>query len=526
MREFRLVLLDDEEIVTNGIQRVFDLKSLGYDLVGVFNNPLKLLEQIEDLKPDLIITDVKMPQMDGLEFSKQVKKVNSEIELVILSGHDEFSFATTAMKIGVSEYLLKPINKKDFTAMLMDMYKRLEEKHEKKNYYDSLKDFVEKNYNDFKNNFFLELADGGDFDEKQYATIRQRSENDILNMSYLLLKADIYQIPAEEDYVSEIGKISQQMIQVLSDYGKIEDFTNDESLFFILYDLQGEDTVEIRALMENLVRGMQRTGVRLAMGISQLHQGPEEFFAARNDCIRQIFMHAMHIDESSEANPVRQEKANRNVPYGEIEELFRAISVRDAATAKETIEKLYINSGERNLYEGYGITITFLILLRMCQMQNKYPENYHMINEKFLELPYLQKICPTMNELRSLVEKFVTGLIDLLSQESSSEPSKMILSAVNYINQHYRENISLTDVADNVNISKNYLCDVFKKELGISFMNYITNLRMEKAKEFLSNTDMKMYEISEAVGYSDYAYFSQIFKKHTGTTLSAYRKQN
>ena len=114
----------------------------------------------------------------------------------------------------------------------------------------------------------------------------------------------------------------------------------------------------------------------------------------------------------------------------------------------------------------------------------------------------------------------------LIGQQEVAAPSKTILSALEYINAHFSENISLTYVAEAINISKNYLCDIFKKELCVTFINYVTNLRIEKAKEYLSNTDMKMYEVSDAVGYSDYAYFSQIFKKHTGITLSAYRRQN
>ena len=107
-----------------------------------------------------------------------------------------------------------------------------------------------------------------------------------------------------------------------------------------------------------------------------------------------------------------------------------------------------------------------------------------------------------------------------------SAPSKIILSAIQYIDAHYMENINLSDVASRIFISKNYLCDLFKKEMNITFIDYVANLRIEKAKYLLSHTDMKMYEISEAVGYNDYAYFSQIFKRHTGATLSNYRKQH
>ena len=101
----------------------------------------------------------------------------------------------------------------------------------------------------------------------------------------------------------------------------------------------------------------------------------------------------------------------------------------------------------------------------------------------------------------------------------------MIRSALEYINSHFNENISLSQVAGKIFISKNYLCDLFKKELNVTFIDYVTDLRVEKAKELLRSSGMKMYEISEAVGYNDYAYFSQIFKRHTGTTLSDYRRR-
>ncbi len=107
-------------------------------------------------------------------------------------------------------------------------------------------------------------------------------------------------------------------------------------------------------------------------------------------------------------------------------------------------------------------------------------------------------------------------------QEGST--SKTVLAALKYIDSHFSENISLQEVADNINISKNYLCDIFKKEIGVTFINYVTSLRIDKAKWYLEHTDMKMYEVSGAVGYNDYAYFSQIFKKNTGVTLSSYRK--
>ena len=112
---YRLLLLDDEEIVTRGIQKVFDLEKSGFQVVGVFQNPQKALESLPGLQPDLMITDIKMPQMSGLDFAAEAKQLLPESEIVILSGYGDFGFAQSAVKIGVSDYLLKPIKKMIFS---------------------------------------------------------------------------------------------------------------------------------------------------------------------------------------------------------------------------------------------------------------------------------------------------------------------------------------------------------------------------------------------------------------------------
>lgn len=528
VEKYRLILLDDEEIVTNGIQRVFNLEEYGFEIAAVFHNPQKALEQLESLAPDMIITDVKMPQMDGLEFSTRAKKILPDVEIVILSGYDDFSYAQAAIKVGIRDYLLKPIKKADFTAMLESMHQRIAGKKEEQSYYQSLQDFLQNNYEEVKNKFFLDLADGGAFDVVQYQGIVHREGVDFFAEPYVLVKIDIYGMPAEVDYMSAVGRLSAQFSAELSEFGSVEEFAADESLYFILCGIDELVLDEVSESVIGFVEAVRQDGITLTVGISQLHLGEAEFFDARNDCTRQIFMKEMHIDESSEANPVRHAEVNLVVPYSEIETLFRAISSGDTEGVRQAIEKLYTVEGASAhlLYREYGVTITFLILLRMCQMQNKYDASRHIVQAGLLDLGYLQKSHPTLEKQKQLVQQCSDKMIELVAGQEISEPSKMIVAALNYINQHFCENISLAEVAEKINISKNYLCDVFKKELGITFMNYVTNLRIEKAKTYLSNTDMKMYEVSDAVGYSDYAYFSQIFKKHTGTTLSAYRRQN
>ena len=278
---YSMVILDDVKIVLQGIQKLCQKEDFGFVIKGAFVDSLKALDALPGLRPHLIITDVRMPQMDGLEFARRAKEILPESEIVILSGYRDFSYAQTAMQIGVSDYLLKPIKKTDFGDMLHRMYERLEAKIGQAAYY-----------------------------------------------------------------------------QVLDGYVR---------------GLVGEEEVK------HVVSSVQPANVAQRPGV--------------------------------------------------------------------------------------------------------------------------------------------------LAKEGEQSPTKIVRDALYYIRRHYNENISLTDVAEHINVNKSYLCDVFKKEQKVTILQYMTNLRIEKAKELLLHTDMKMYEISVEVGYNDYTYFSQIFKRNTGETLSEFRKK-
>ena len=490
---YRLLLLDDEEIVTRGIQKVFDLEKSGFQVVGVFQNPQKALEVLPELQPDLMITDIKMPQMNGLDFATKAKKLLPESEIVILSGYGDFAFAQSAVKIGISDYLLKPIKKDDFQQMLDAMHAKLAEKKSQKQQADDIALLLQNSYTDF-----------------------------------MLIKVDFDQAYLQGDYMSEIGKLIQDSEEKFSDFGLVEDFLSDESLYFYVYHIEATDYKMIRQEARRLAEEKRRQGIQLVCGISHMHHGIRELFQARNDCIRRIFMQRANIDEYSEANPIKTDEINIHMPYEEIEILFHMITTGEMNGLSAVLHKIYELPQDKIpiLLLDYSCSVTFLILLRVYQLQFKFNLDQHIVSQRDLDLRVLKLEYPSMEIQRNLVEQKLLTVAEQIAAQEVAAPSKMIRAALDYINEHFHENISLLDVAENINISKNYLCDIFKKELGVTFINYVTNLRIEKAKEYLTGTDMKMYEVSSAVGYNDYAYFSQIFKKHTGKTLSSYRKKN
>lgn len=521
------MLLDDEVIVLNGIQKVFDLNTYGYEPC-TFQNPAIALEQLADLNPELIVTDIRMPQMDGLEFSRQARQILPEAEIVILSGYDDFSYAQAAVRLGVSDYLLKPIKKEDFSKMLIQMHDRIEKKQEQNKYYRSLQEFAENNRTELKNKFFLELTESGAPDFANVNTLYHELGFQFQDAQFLLVKFDMFHLPDKEDYMSVIGKFSQEFEDLISAYCGIEGFQQDESFYFFVYDFTDQKAVELKNVVNAFIGEKNHGMMHFLAGISEVYHGIERLFSARNDCVRQILMAEVQIDEKSDANPVRMPEINLNIPYTEIENLFCAISVNEADKIEEAVEKLYRNtlSPKNPLYRDFSFSISFLILLRMFQLQNKYEADRAIVPQKILDMKNLRNLYPDIEDQKDMVHNYALQLAELIAQQEVAAPSKMIIAALDYISEHFNENISLSDVAENINISKNYLCSIFKKEIGVTFVNYVTNLRIEKAKEYLTNTDMKMYEVSCAVGYNDYPYFSQFFKKHTGMTLSEYRKHN
>ena len=465
---YRLLLLDDEEIVLKGIQKVYDMPKYGFQVVGAISNPVKALEQLDILQPDLIITDVKMPQMDGLEFSSEVKKHFPDVEVVILSGYDDFSYAQAAMKLGVSDYLLKPIKKDDFIAMLKHMHQKIEEKQSKENQYQELQELVRNSYSELKNRFYLAVTEDNKYDENLCDALKRHGQIEFTDETFILIKIDTDRVSTEGDYTSEIGKIMQTMEMILSDFGTVLDFWSDESLYFVLYNINEAQYDDVCETVLALGDTQNADAMFDMVGISHIHHGQQELFQARNDCVRQIFMKEANIDYTSEANPVQKKEINLTIPYTEIENLFHAISMNDREGIDGILERIYVetNQNVHVLYRDYVSSISFLILLRIYQMQNRYNAKDEIARQELLDLKYLRREYPGMEEQKKLVKEISLEIAELVSKQKVAAPSKMMQAAMDYINQHYGENISLQDVADNINISKNYLCDIFQKSHG------------------------------------------------------------
>ena len=525
---FNLILVDDEPFVLKGIPRVFDLKKYNFNLVQTYDNPVRALNELSMTKPDLIITDIKMPQMDGLQFSQEAKKICPDAEIVILSGHDNFSYAQTAVRLGASDYLLKPIKKKDFERMLISTAKTLQDKQSKRHLSEQMQITTKMNYSILKNNFFEQLLIQGSLKSNTLQSLYNQLGFTFSESPFILVKFVIYEINTKNDYISTLEKIISEFIHKLSDFTNIEEFYTDEYLYFILYDFKDiifeED--DIHKIIMDFAKDKEKENIHLLAGISDIHRNISQISLASIECDDGILTNYKNHEHHNQSGMLTyNENADLHIPSSDIENLMIAIHTHDMSNIEKIIDTIFEQPALK-LYKDLGTSITLVILLKMAHIQTKYQSSDIFITPDILNIGYLSSKYPSSIQQKNLIFEKSLKLSQLIESQEIKSSSKIILSAVQYINNNYNKNINLTDVANAIHISKNYLCDIFKKEMNITFIDYVTNLRIEKAKYLLSHTDKKMYEISEEVGYNDYAYFSQIFKRHTGTTLSAYRKQH
>lgn len=490
-------------------------------------DPRKALEEIKELSPHLIITDIKMPHMDGLEFSTKAKKLLPNVEIVILSGHDDFIFAQTAMKLGVSDYLLKPIKKKDFENMLLTMHRKIDHNLNVEEQFETLRNITLSNYSILRNKFFSLIIEGGSILDPIIKNLYNQLGFCFANHNFILVKFVIHEISVKDDYISTMNKLIHEFMGHIQSYGFVEEFYTNEYLYFYLYDIDIQ-SFSLEDFTKNILQYTKKKnheGLKLLVGLSQIHSSIYNLFFAVSECDEFIVTEDKTTSDNISIYRAFSEDSNLYFPYSEIESLFLAIFSKDEKKVLDSIETI-LDLTNTSIYKDFSYSIVMILMIRMCHIQNKYGAKYNIITNDLLKIELLKQRYPTPIKLKNLILDKANEIADLINSQSVAAASKTILAAIQYIENNFNKNISLSDVAQHIHISKNYLCDLFKKELNITFIDYVTNLRIEKGKYYLSHTDMKMYEISAAVGYNDYAYFSQIFKKHVGVSLSNYRKHH
>lgn len=539
----KIFLAEDEVIVRETIKRMIPWEDLGFELVGEAADGEMALPLLLRQKPDLLITDIKMPFMDGLTLAKVAKKEIPGLKVVILSGYDDFNYAKQAINIGVEDYLLKPITKNALIERLTEIRSRYEHEKTQKEYYEKFHREMQAYEKNSSRDFFEALVSGS----MDMMEIYRRSEKlglDIVAEAYNVL---IFTMNCEEDFSGQREGYSEWEAESLE---LLEEFFSENTSAMLFRCNIFSYGVLIKGQKETIEENT-RSCVSEIQRIFDRKEQKRQWFVAAGEPVERLSQIQKSYYSASRAFSQRYLYDENILYYDEMASMEKKNVTEDDSTYLQKVDVNALNPAILQKFLSNGLleetenfVKDYFYAIGQEPLESLVFRNYVTLNVRFSVMSFLKEIgCDTrtleqedtedvlsessksLENAIAYAEKIISQAIALRDQNSGNKNRSILKTAVDFIDSHYtEEDMSLNKAANAANVSANHFSALFSQNMGQTFIEYLTNLRMNKAKEYLRCTSMRSSEIAGEIGYKDAHYFSYLFKKTQGMTPSDYRK--
>jgi len=533
---FKVFLVEDEIVVREGIRKNILWEQYGFQYTGDAPDGELALPLIRQIQPDLLITDIKMPFMDGLALIELVRKELPRTKIIIISGHDDFSYAQQAIRMGVEQYLLKPILRGKMVEILIALRKKMEAERQQQEYLEMFQQEVREYETFARRRFFEQMVTGG-LSVLEISETAKSMNIDINAPFYNIVLFSInsagYDGSAPESYTDTLTQVHDRIRQYIESRPELILFIWNVTTYAVLVKGEKDDITErtedcIRNIMNFCSTYERDVNWHIAGGtpVSRLCSIPACFAqASRILSYRYLCPHEHILSEASV-----QDFRKKDGPG----------TVADKSGIDQKLICNFLSNGTGDEIDGFtdqllqsaeGTAVSPALYFRYLAMTVYFAavEYLESINCR-LDSFWSRDLRPndsvsTPEEAREYVRKVMWQVIGLRDSESKKQQSDLLKQAMEFIDAHYKEeSLSLDRVAKKVNISPNYFSAIFSQEVGMTFIEYLTGKRIDEAKHMLRKTDKRSGEIALAVGYKDPHYFSFVFRKVTGCSPSEYRK--
>lgn len=530
---YKVFLVDDEIVVREGIRENVKWKNTEFIFSGEAPDGEMALPLIQEIKPDILLTDIKMPFMDGLELTKIVRKNMPWIKVIILSGHDEFKYAKEAIQIGVTEYLLKPITSGDLIEALDRVALQIESEKKEKENVEKLKKQLEQNTSLLRDKFLERLVQGmiPALDIIDGCT---KFNINIISKYYLVA---IIEMETQEDnnLSKEPSKILMAQNIINDTVSKDEDIImfakNSEELVLILKgDNEPLLNEKIYILGQAVKYEVERnTDCKVAINIGQARERLQGITLSYKEAdkvknYKYVYGKNKILSISDVKNNGGFEKKFIKIEKSNVKNFMKCGSQSQIGQFMEQ----YANSINEVEIKS-PIYIYYLFVDLMIDASSVIEELGEKLENVIPEVSYFENLLvgiDSTDRFKELVESIIIKVMKFRESKSDNKYWSIIFKAKEYIDTNFSDNnISLNSVAAHVNVSPSHFSTIFSQETGENFIEYLTKVRMKKAMTLLRMTSQKSAEIAYNVGYNDPHYFSYIFKKTVGMTPKEYRSE-
>lgn len=512
----KIIIVEDEVRTREGLMNLIKELSLDYEIMYVAENGLEGLKYIDELRPDLVISDIKMPKMDGLEMLAQLKQRGVTHKTIILSGFADFEYAKTAIQIGVNEYLLKPITVEDLDNVIKKINEQLLIEKEKEK--SSLIGFSNPNAV-----FESLLLSNDEMEEIAMYQLEEKFDIGIEKNYFLMI------VYLGVDSKSIRGRVDTIIGELLSGYSDKKYYKTSleikkeilyifpESFEFNLLDNYCKTTV-LKILRKdgynNIILGCTViNSIRAIKKELDILRGELKWSIVLGEDVLVSYPKTRNINFKQLQYPFQIEK-----------DIIAAIISMEIPKINKSIAE-FLACWRKEIYHPDHVIEAFVRFVSSVTnaIRDLDFELYNIVNQTETIKRITNSI--SMEELTKTIDEFVQKITQKYEKKESKLYSINVKKVLNMIDEYYGQGINLEEIADSLHVTPEYLGSLFNKEVGKSFSAFLKGLRIRKAKELLLNTNLKSYEIASKLGFSDSKYFFRIFKEVTGLSTSEYIKK-
>lgn len=534
---YKAVIIDDDLTTVNGLKKSVNWLEHNIEVVGTAPNGSEGLKQIEECQPDIILTDIYMPIMNGIEMLQNLRQQGNTAEVLILSGYEDFHYAKTALKLQVNDYLSKPATLEEINCVLKSMVEKVRKKSENETEDRELRNLLENNKPLAKKQLLKRLLETGD--------LQQSFSDKLLKYLHLDLSDQVFTVVIIEFYKNSSLYLCKPSEWTLFEYA-VNNIINElaqtqkglyiadnqcNMITFILSSpkqMRKEDVQKhARTITNQFMQAIQQfLKLQVWAAIGPTIESADRIHFSCNEAKNLLAEREYRIDqrltwkEPGEDPP----RASPKRPVEYYQPIINSIMLGQTESVQRKIQELIgamRSMQDLSVYALRDYVIDFMGLLAVALYDHGLRiEDFFPSFNLYRQLESLY----TIEDLAGWLSGVAIPICDMMDAKSTQKHKKKIDFIIRYVEEHYAEDFTLDTLADKVFLTRNYLSQIFKQATGENFNNFVTKVRMEKAKELMLSGHYKLYEISHKVGYKNTAYFSQLFKKYTGFIPSEFNQ--
>ena len=533
-----ILIVDDEQLIRQGLRARIEYLGIDVDEIFEAENGLMALRLQEEHPIDVVITDIRMPDMDGLELIQEMQKKNNQIKFVVLSGYAEFSYAETAIRLGVKAYLLKPVSNDDLKAAFDKAYTEMEQTASVRQEVQMKKrmDREKQVYQQEKalNALFSSQEAGAvtreqlcklcGYDEKMWAG----GAESVLYLAILHINKESFEHqrfrPVDHELVRFMIRNIFEEIQAPCEKLLVNSLSDTRQMYGIFI---GDDKKKLRMEVERIYLRMRsvlekKMGIYLTIGVSRCRSQLEgkETSEARQALKQRIIYGKANIYFYEDIRILGEQE----FPVSQLHLLEQYIEHNEIFKVKNLVQEIF----SEELVKKYGSAYLRIMWIRILNLLLHHYERRGRNAAEIEKMLQNYNLLDRIQSLQEIRQKIIEMVMECVSTESVADANarSKIQMAIGYIQEHFAENLTVNVLAEHYGMSPNYFSSMFKKEMSRSAVNYITELRINQARELLYHSELSVVDISKKVGYEDSQYFFRVFKKYLGMTPLQYREES